>query len=70
MQEGNKNVKLEFETLLRGGTIPVLVDEQIVFSQLLAKKDALWNFLLATGYLKVAEPLPACAGELGSANHV
>lgn len=54
VQEGNKNVKLEFETLLRGGTIPVLVDEQIVFSQLLAKKDALWNFLLATGYLKVA----------------
>lgn len=54
VQEGNKNVKLGFETLLRGGTIPVLVDEQILFSRLLAKKDAIWNFLLATGYLKVA----------------
>lgn len=53
IREGNKNVKLEFETLMQGGSIVTLVDEQIVYSQLPMKKDAIWSFLLAAGYLKV-----------------
>lgn len=53
IREGDKSVKLEFETLMRGGTISVAVDEQIVYSQLPAKKGAIWSFLLAAGYLKV-----------------
>ncbi len=55
IREGNKNVKLEFETLLRGGSILTAVDEQIVYSQLFLKKDAIWSFLLAAGYLKVVQ---------------
>ncbi len=55
IREGNKNVKLEFETLLRGGSILTAVDEQIVYSQLSLKKDAIWSFLLAAGYLKVVQ---------------
>ena len=55
IREGNKNVKQEFETLLRGGSILTAVDEQIVYSQLSLKKDAIWSFLLAAGYLKVVQ---------------
>ena len=55
IREGNKNLKLEFETLMRGGSILTVVDEQIVYSQLSMRKDAIWSFLLAAGYLKVEQ---------------
>ena len=33
--------------------LEVEIDEQIIFSQLLQKKNAIWSLLLAAGYLKV-----------------
>ena len=52
IQEGTKNIKMDFETLLRGGSITAVIDEQIVYDQLKAQKSAVWSFLLAAGYLK------------------
>ena len=45
-------VKMQTEDLLRGKSIAVNLDEQIVFSQLYDKKDAIWSFLMAAGYVK------------------
>lgn len=44
---------MKFEELLRGGVLEAVIDEQIVFSQLSAQKNAVWSLLLASGYLKV-----------------
>ncbi|MCI8298742.1 MAG: AAA family ATPase [Lachnospiraceae bacterium] len=54
LQEGNKNVKQNFEELLQGGSLRMEVDEQIIYNQLSERKDAVWSLLLAGGYLKVA----------------
>ena len=53
LQKGNSKVKMDFERLLNGENIEVEIDEQIIFSQLLQKKNAIWSLLLAAGYLKV-----------------
>ncbi len=53
LREGSKTVKLDFETLLRGGVLEKEIDEQIVYGELPQKKNALWSLLLASGYLKV-----------------
>ena len=53
LQKGNSKVKMYFERLLNGENIEVEIDEQIIFSQLLQKKNAIWSLLLAAGYLKV-----------------
>ena len=45
-------VKMQIEDLLQGKSISVVLDEQIVFSRLCDKKDAIWSFLMATGYVK------------------
>ena len=44
-----------FEHLLQGGSIRMEIDEQIVYDQLLEKKNAVWSLLLASGYLKVKD---------------
>lgn len=53
IREGNSEIKIDFEELLRGGVLTTVIDEQIVFSQLSAKESAIWSLLLACGYLKV-----------------
>jgi hypothetical protein len=53
LREGSRNIKLQFETLLQGGTIRTNLDEQIVYNQLGKKKDSVWSLLLASGYVKV-----------------
>ena len=55
IREGDKNIKTDFEDLLRGECITSEIDEQIVFSQLSQGKNAVWSLLLASGYLKVKE---------------
>ena len=57
IREGEKEIKLEFEKLLRGEYIETDIDEQIVFNQLGKKKSAVWSLLLASGYLKIREIL-------------
>ncbi len=53
IREGKPKVKQAFEDLLDGGTLHMEIDEQIVYDQLSAKKNAVWSLFLASGYLKV-----------------
>ena len=59
VKTGSSYIKMLMETLLKGETINVPIDEQIVFSELDYSEDAIWSLMLASGYLKVvsAEPL-------------
>ncbi len=52
IREGNKEVKLAFESLMKGGTLQVEIDEQIVYGELERKRNSVWSLLLASGYLK------------------
>ena len=42
----------DFETLLAGGGIERVLDEDVVLSDIREDQSALWNFLVFTGYLK------------------
>ncbi|MCM1025343.1 MAG: ATP-binding protein [Roseburia sp.] len=53
LMESSAEIKKSFECLLQGGSIREELDEQIVYSQLETKKNAVWSLLLASGYLKV-----------------
>ena len=53
IQQGSKQIKESFETLLTGGSIETEIDEQIVYDQLDLSESAVWSLLLASGYLKV-----------------
>lgn len=53
LREGKANIKKTFEDLLSGGMLHMEIDEQIVYNQLFAKRNAVWSLLLASGYLKV-----------------
>ena len=53
IQKGSPYVKTMLETLIRGEKINVIIDEQIVFSELDYSEDAVWSLMLASGYLKV-----------------
>lgn len=53
LREGSADVKKTFEHLLQGESIRVEIDEQIVYNQLSARRNAVWSLLLASGYLKV-----------------
>lgn len=53
IREGSHHVKEGFEMLLRGDSIDIPIDEQIVYNQLRGSERAVWSLLLASGYLKV-----------------
>lgn len=55
IREGSKAVKENFEQLLRGKSLRLLLDEQIVYDQLTLKESSIWSLLLASGYLKVVD---------------
>ena len=50
--EGEGSVREDVDALLRGEWIIKIVNEHLVFHDLGKKKDAVWNLLLAAGYLK------------------
>ncbi len=52
---GPRGVEAELETLLAGGTLDKPIDESIVLRDVAARSDAIWSFLLFTGYLKAVE---------------
>ena len=52
IREGNRELKVEFERLLRGEALRTRIDEQIVYHQLDGNEEAIWSLLLAGGYLK------------------
>ena len=53
IREGSKDIKQNFEALLQGNQIRVMIDEQILYSQLDVKASSIWSLLLASGYLKI-----------------
>ncbi|CCZ42611.1 putative uncharacterized protein [Clostridium sp. CAG:122] len=53
VKTGSSYIKMMMEMLLKGETINVPIDEQIVFSELDYSEDAVWSLMLASGYLKV-----------------
>lgn len=55
IRQGNADTKQTTETLIKGGSFKVMIDEQIVFNQLDSSTNAVWSLLLATGYLKVLQ---------------
>lgn len=55
IQKGNKEIKMDMECLLKGESIQVSFDEQIIFQQLEENEDAIWSLMVASGYLKVEQ---------------
>lgn len=53
VRHGSKEIKEDFEILVQGGIIEASVNEEIVFNELDSSQDAVWSFLLASGYLKI-----------------
>lgn len=53
LREGNRDIKEQFESLMRGEILVTSIDEQIVYNQLNGNEKAVWSLLLASGYLKV-----------------
>ena len=52
VREGDSELKSDFETLLSGGSVRKLIDEQVVFQDLDEDDDAVWSLLLASGYVR------------------
>ncbi|MBO5071239.1 MAG: AAA family ATPase [Roseburia sp.] len=55
IREGDPEIKITMENLLRGEIFRTQIDEQIVYSQLNHNISAIWSLLLASGYLKVVK---------------
>jgi hypothetical protein len=53
MKQGNAELKMQMEELLKGNSITCFVDEEVVYNQLDTNPDAVWSLMVATGYLKV-----------------
>lgn len=51
--EGGLRFKSDIEKLMKGESIEKVIDENVVFSDLDVNPDAVWSFLLFTGYLKL-----------------
>ena len=52
LQQADKNVKVLFEQLMQGKSIDVEMNDEMIFSQLGEKDEAIWALLLCSGYLK------------------
>ncbi len=55
LREGSKGIKQNLEGLMRGETLQVEIDEQIVYGELRTKRNSVWSLLLANGYLRVLQ---------------
>ena len=53
LQQGTIEIKETMENLIQGGSLLAELDEEVVFSQLNTRKNAIWSLMLASGYLKV-----------------
>ncbi len=68
LREGNRDIKEQFETLLKGESIKTPIDEHIVYNQLDNNEAAVWSLLLASGYLKVLSRIKLDELEPGEEN--
>lgn len=64
VREGSPELKQQMEQLLKGETLEVELDEQIVFSQLNDDENAVWSLLVASGYLKIVNTQQGEEGNL------
>lgn len=55
IREGDRNLKIDFEKLMRGESLEVQMDEQIVYDRLSEDETAIWSLLLASGYVKLQD---------------
>jgi len=55
LSSGPEGLRAELETLLRGGTVDKPIDEHIVLRDIEHEPDAVWSFLLFSGYLRARE---------------
>ena len=53
LRKGSREIKMQFEDLLRGDSIKSELDEEVVFFQLFWDENSIWSLLVASGYLKV-----------------
>lgn len=51
--EGGLRFKSDIEKLIKGESVEKVIDENVVFADLDRNPDAVWSFLLFTGYLKL-----------------
>ena len=68
LQNGSKEVKQAFETLLEGGTVTTLLDEEISYRDFNGSAPAVWALLLACGYLKIVRRCEDSEYELAVTN--
>lgn len=55
LRGSSRNIKKDFEKLIRGEILETEIDEQIVYNQLDNDESAIWSLLVASGYLKVKD---------------
>ncbi len=53
LQRASKNIKMQFEDLMRHQSIVCEMDEEIIFDWLDGDEMSVWSLLLASGYVKV-----------------
>ena len=53
LQRASKNIKMQFEDLMRHQSIVSEMDEEIIFDWLDGDEMSVWSLLLASGYVKV-----------------
>ena len=58
VRRGDEELKADFEELMRGGEVEKRIDEQVVFSELRTRPNAVWALLLAAGYVTSPGPVP------------
>ena len=58
VRRGDEGLKADFEELMRGGEVRKVIDEQVVFSELSTRRNAVWALLLSAGYVTSPGPVP------------
>ena len=52
IEKSDEHTKQKIENLIKGGSVKAEINEESVYSDLDVNNDAIWSFLLFTGYLK------------------
>ncbi|MDO5151398.1 MAG: PD-(D/E)XK nuclease domain-containing protein, partial [Oscillospiraceae bacterium] len=52
IEKSDENTRQKIETLMAGGSVKAVINDNSVYSDIDVNKDIIWSFLLFTGYLK------------------
>lgn len=51
--EGDRNIQFKIQDIIQGGEIgKVRIEENIIYSEIMKSENAIWSFMLMSGYLK------------------